>query len=319
MEKVKKCIEMLQMLNTGRLYKVSELAQELGMSVRNVIEYKKTLFECGYPIISVPGRYGGYCLDRNVVIPSLKLLPSEKEAIIESYTYLMSKKDFPKKEAFRTALGKIASSIEIQSFGEETLSVDRYQLTMPEKDIAERYRVLEEAIATHHAVELHYNSLKNGATVHTIHPYTMVNYNNSWFVLALNPEAQQVWPFKVNRIGSIKRLDKRFTVLSGYKAEDYFDEHGFRYNGTIIHVVLLARGMRRRLVQERVFGKNQVVTPVDEEAVRVEMDVQDDGQTFSTLFGWASNIEVLEPPSLREKFKETLQQMRSLYSEGDAQ
>ena len=43
MEKTAKCIKMLRILNTGRIYKVKELADLLETKERNVIDYKEEL------------------------------------------------------------------------------------------------------------------------------------------------------------------------------------------------------------------------------------------------------------------------------------
>ena len=59
MSKTLMCIKMLELLNTGRVFKATELANLLETNVRNIIEYKKELEEAGYYISSVLGRYGG--------------------------------------------------------------------------------------------------------------------------------------------------------------------------------------------------------------------------------------------------------------------
>ena len=94
MGKAAMCIKMLEILNTGKIYKVSELADILETNSRNIGEYRKELEECGYYIETIPGRYGGYKLKDNSIIPSLKLTEEEKEAIIDGFNILMSKKDF---------------------------------------------------------------------------------------------------------------------------------------------------------------------------------------------------------------------------------
>ena len=43
MGKAAMCIQMLQILNTGRVYKISELAEMLETNPRNVVEYKKRI------------------------------------------------------------------------------------------------------------------------------------------------------------------------------------------------------------------------------------------------------------------------------------
>ncbi len=306
MEKVRKCIQMLQLLNSGRLYKVSELAEELGMSVRNVVEYRKTLGECGYDIISVPGRYGGYQLNRNVVIPALKLLPEEKDALMASNDYLRAKKDFPKKAAFLSALGKISSSLELPSPGPGTVSFDHFQLAMGEEEIAKRHAFIEQAIEKRRVIEIRYASIKSGPKTHVLHPYTLFLHNNSWFFLALNPEAQAVWYFKLNRILDMKMLDKRFTVIPGYRPEQYFDEQGFKVDGGYYHVELLAKGTRRLLLKERVYGRSQEAVDVDGETIKVTLDMPEDDQTVAMILSWGEEVTVLGPKDLRKRIKEKL-------------
>ena len=93
MGKASMCIQMLQILNTGRVYKISELAQMLETNPRNIVEYKKELEECGYYIDTIPGRYGGYKLEQTTILPSLKLLPEEKELLLEIMNYINSRND----------------------------------------------------------------------------------------------------------------------------------------------------------------------------------------------------------------------------------
>ena len=94
MGKAAMCMKMLQILNTGRVYKCSELASLLDTNSRNIIEYKKELEEAGYYIISIPGKYGGYKLDKSDTFPSLKLKEEERKALIDSLEFILSRKKF---------------------------------------------------------------------------------------------------------------------------------------------------------------------------------------------------------------------------------
>ena len=104
MGKAAMCIKMLQILNSGRIYKVSELADLLETNPRNVIEYKKELDEAGYYIISIPGKYGGYQIDKTTIIPSLKFTEEEKKAISDGAGYLEARNDFLLKKDFTLIL-----------------------------------------------------------------------------------------------------------------------------------------------------------------------------------------------------------------------
>ena len=97
MSRTANCIKMLQMLNSGRIIKISEFAEEFETNPRNIIEYRKELEDAGYSIITIPGKDGGYKLEKTDLIPSIKLLPQEKELVLETINYITSKKDFIKK------------------------------------------------------------------------------------------------------------------------------------------------------------------------------------------------------------------------------
>lgn len=97
---------MLQILNSGRTYKASELAELLETKERNIIEYKKELEEAGYYIISMPGKFGGYRLDKTNIFPSILFSPEEKQAFSEATSYIKARNDFLYKKQFQEAVSK---------------------------------------------------------------------------------------------------------------------------------------------------------------------------------------------------------------------
>ena len=60
MSKISNTLMMLKILETGRVYKISELSDMLECSNRTIRTYKEDLEKAGVYIESVPGRYGGY-------------------------------------------------------------------------------------------------------------------------------------------------------------------------------------------------------------------------------------------------------------------
>lgn len=317
------CIRMLQILNSGRIYKVSELADLLETNPRNIIEYKKELDEIvydsfggsGFYIENIPGRYGGYRLNGNVSIPALQLLLEEKEALIESYNYVLAKKDFIKKKEFISAFSKVLSNIEIEENDKKIkiTSIDAYQLTMSESDIQERYRFIEKAIESKRQIEIRYLSLKNGEKTHILDPYHLFLYNNAWFFFAWNPEVGEVWYFKLNRIKAFKLLDKKFTVYKYFRVEDYFDGVNFKKYSTSTHIKFVATGTRALMIKERQYGQNQVVTDNNDGSITVEMDMGNEDQILSFILQGKSEIKLLEPTELVEKVKLELDKISALY------
>lgn len=69
MSKVSNVIDMLMLLNTGRKYSIKELSEKLEVTPRMIRVYKEDLDKAGIFIDTIRGPYGGYILNRKVVIP----------------------------------------------------------------------------------------------------------------------------------------------------------------------------------------------------------------------------------------------------------
>lgn len=302
MSRTSNCIKMLQMLNSGRTIKISELSEILETNSRNIIEYRKELEDAGYIIITIPGKFGGYKLDKSNLFPTLHLSNNEKDIVHDTINYVMNKKDFVKKKEFMNAFGKITSTIKMPKNEETIKIIDGYQLTMPEKDIQQRYEFIENAINTKNAIEIQYKSIKNGLKTHILHPYKLFIYNNSWFFLAWNPEVGDVWTFKLNRIDSWKLINENFKVWKYFKPENYLQDNNLQSGHDTHHIVYLAKGIRKHLISERLYGKNQKIEQIDDETIKVSVDMQNKQLIISHILSCGFDVKVLEPKWLIDEF-----------------
>ena len=138
---------MLRLLNTGRIYKVKELADLLETKARNVIDYKKELNylgeDEGFYIENIPGKYGGYKLNHTYAIPTFKFTPDEKKALTEGTGYLLKRNDFLYNKDFQSAMSKVLSSFDHSSREAEPLIYNRFPLAMPSESLEERYKAIE--------------------------------------------------------------------------------------------------------------------------------------------------------------------------------
>lgn len=314
MSKTENCLKMLQILNTGRIYKVDELAALLSTNARNIPEYKKELEMCGYEILSTSGRYGGYYLNKSNLIPSFKLLEEEKYVLIESFNYCLSKPYFINKKELITSYSKLCSNLSFSKYKDKTIILDQYQLTMSDEDIFKRFNFISQAIDNTTTVELLYESLKTGINKHTVNPYKLFIFNNTWYFLALDFDSKEIRVFKINRIKEFKETNKKFTIPKNFNPDDYFVYNGFKTEGEFIHVKLLAKGSKKRLIAERVYGRNQKITELDESSAIVELDMQDEDKIITRILSFGSEVELLEPLFLVEKLKEKLKKIESIYS-----
>ncbi|MDE7161363.1 MAG: HTH domain-containing protein, partial [Anaeroplasmataceae bacterium] len=185
MNKTMLCIEILQLLSAKNIMSKNELAEMLEINPRNIIEYIKTLQDCGYDIESVRGVYGGYHLNKDSILPTVKLTQKEADVLKSSCAFLENQADFLEYKNYVKAISKVLSS-NIESFSTDVKIIDRYPLSMPKEELLKRYSIFTEAMTTKKKCQITYLSTRNKESVHILHPYQVFVFNSSWICLAWN-------------------------------------------------------------------------------------------------------------------------------------
>ena len=318
MGKAAMCIEMLKILNSGRVYKVYELADLLETNPRNVIEYKKELEEAGYYIISIPGKYGGYKLDKTSLIPSLRFTEEEKKALTAGAGYLEARNDFLLKKDFQLAMSKVYSSLKHTEPQVEPLIINRFPLSMLGEEIVARYEAIEKCVIKQCKIEMEYMSLKGEAATRVFHPYRLFMYNNAWYTIGFDEKTNDIRYFKLNRIKNFKILsDQRFRRMLSYNESDYFDEFGMRGNGDWYKIKLQLFDQYATLVTERLYGKNQKVETLADGSAILTCEMQNKESIKVFVLGFGEHCKVLEPEWLKDEVTTTIRKISKEYTETD--
>lgn len=136
MGKTSNCLKMLQILSSGRVYKGQELADILETNVRNIAEYRTELEMAGYYIEGIPGKYGGYRLIMQSVIPTVRLNEAEQRALSSGAEYLKSRNDFPYSSDYEKAMGKVFAAVKHEQ-PQEISVANRFRLPLTSRSLAD--------------------------------------------------------------------------------------------------------------------------------------------------------------------------------------
>ena len=315
-------IQMLQILNSGRVYKASELASLLNTNQRNINEYKKEIEDVlRYPIITIPGKHGGYKLDTNAMIPSLKLTDDEKKILQIASDYIVARGDFLNTEAYVKAMSKIFSSVSSLPITEETVVIPGVTLSMSADELNKRYNAIADSIKRKSKIIIDFLCADNVVRARTIHPYKLFMSNNAWFVIGYCEMRKDVRYFKLNRIEKFTLTDKKYPSRTSYNEHEYFDTKGFKigkdwYHGENgqsedfhVHIKLELTGPPAMYVKEYVYGKNQKVTAIDDKTTILECDMHYMYNTIKFVLGFGTDCKVLEPEWLKVEVKEIARKM----------
>lgn len=305
MSKTANCIKMLMILSDGNVHGISELAERLETKARNVIAYRDEIEKAGYSVIGVPGRYGGYKIIKKDMFPCLKLTENERNALSAGAGYLKARNDFPQKSEYESAMEKVFCSEdnEVEPFNPTV--IPRFPLAMSESDLKERYDVMENAVKKRYKVRIKYRSNDNIVRERTVQPYKLYMYNNGWFVLAFCETAEKFRYFKLNRIIEFTALKEKFRRSIAYNEKDWLDSFGMTNNGDWYDVKLKFTGKYAMVVQDYLYGKNQITECVDDNTTVLTLQMQYKDTIVGFVLSFGTFCEVLEPEWLKREVAAT--------------
>lgn len=318
MDKIANCIYMLQLLSTGRKFKISELAERLETTPRCVVAYRKEInkleFQTGCYIECKPGKEGGYYLTGYPMIPSAELTDREKDAFLQSLNYILSRPDFPEKDLALSAYGKLMSNM---AMPERSLtfiaSIDKVKVKHNE-DMRRFYEMIRKAIRTKRKIEMTYEFLKTPTKTILADPYELVLYENEWRLIGWSMDAADMYYWKLSRILDMKITDRAFRIPADYRREKYIKNGVFTQSGDTFELTLIAKGIRARLFKEKEFGINQRCTDLPDGTVKVTLEMQRNPSTYNFLLGCGELLTVLEPRWLVEKLRDMSEDIHERYN-----
>lgn len=315
MNKTSACIKILQLLNCKEVMNRNELADILEINPRNIGEYVKELIIAGYDIMTVPGRAGGYHLNKNNLFPSVKLSNEESKFLKETCNFLELQQDFLDYKKYASIMGRVLSSSTFPNESASILTViERYPLAMPKEELLERHNVFSKAMEELKKCRISYLSSHNQIREHILHPYKVFVYNGSWFVLAWNETVHDFGYFKLNRIQKIEITNEKFIRSRTYNESMYLDEFGMKQNGKYYRIKLELKNLYT-VVCERIYGKNQEITKIDDHTTILECDMQNKRMILTFVLSFGSKARVIEPEWLKEDVEKEISAMMNIYHE----
>lgn len=302
-------LTLLDLLQRRSVWTGSELADELGVTIRSVRRDVDRLRDLGYPVESERGAGGGYRLGSGRRLPPLLL--DDREAVAVAI-------------ALRLAAGGAVAGVGEHALGaltkldqvmpgrlrERVADVTESMVTVPGADTPVKPELLIDlghAVRGTEQVRLEYRDRAGRDSERRVEPYRIVVLGRRWYLLAYDLDRQDWRTFRLDRMGDVHRSRWRFTPRSdvpdpALHVQQSVTSAPYRYQA---RVVVHARAEK---VSERFPPAYGTVTPVrdashpDGPACRLDTGA-DDLQVLAWYLARLPGPFVVESPDeLRETF-----------------
>ncbi|SDC86007.1 MULTISPECIES: helix-turn-helix transcriptional regulator [unclassified Candidatus Frackibacter] len=305
MSKAANMLNMLMILRSRGKTKTKRLAKILEVKPRTVRQYKDEFEQVGIYIGSIPGRNGGYYIERDNTILNLGINENEFSILKNAKEYL-GQNGFMFIDEYELILDKINSNLQkkqdIESIGNLVLD------SIPNVDLEEekvKYSNMQEAIIMMNKVKIKYFSLTSGLNTRVIRPYAMYIYQGFWYVMAYCELRDAIRQFKLSRIKTLEVLDQEFKRPKDFSVGKYLEDTvGIVYDEEKFDVELKIDFSMSIKVSEKIWVKNQDITFNEDNSIifRAKMTGLDD--LVNWVLGLGSSVEVIKPEELKQRVKD---------------
>lgn len=199
MSKLSNVLLLIDYLQTGRKYTITELAEKLEVSPRMVRSYKEELEKSGIYIDTIMGPYGGYVLNQSIRLPARKFKKQDYELLEK---YIQAEPDSKQKEQLLLLKDKI-QGVYIGSKKEAK------ELNLTET-VQRKYNLLTRAIKERKKVKITYYSYNKGENNRVICPAEMFLFQDGWYVAAFCLMKNDIRHFELKRISNCELLEETF-------------------------------------------------------------------------------------------------------------
>ena len=199
MSKISNVITMLELLQSGKKYSISELSKKLEVSERMIRVYKEDLEKAGIYIDTIMGPYGGYVLNQSIRLPIRKFKMNDAK-LLDKYI------DFEKDKDIKEKLVLLQDKIKGVYIGSKQ---EEKELNLKE-ETAKKYNLLTRAIKEKRKVKILYYSYGKGENERVIDPVEMFLFQDGWYCAAYCEKRQDIRHFELKRIIKYELLNEKY-------------------------------------------------------------------------------------------------------------
>lgn len=316
-------LSLLLLLQTRGRMTAPEIARELEVSVRTVYRDVEALSAAGVPVYADRGPVGGYQL-LDGYRTRLNGLTAE-----EASSLFLAGLPGP---AAELGLAEVAAAAELKLLAALPPEPRSHASKMRERfllDVPSWYRSADdvpylgevsEAVWGEQSLRMTYRRWGRQDVERVVHPYGLVLKGGSWYMVAAPPGGTPR-TYRVARILSLRTLPERFTRPEGFDLAEFWRAYAREFRErmyTAEAVIKLAPGREDLLAYT--MGADVITAAVAEAGepdpegwTTLTVPIESLTHARWLLLRMGADVEVLEPPELRELMRDAVGQLAKLY------
>lgn len=304
--RISRVVRLLTALQAGKNYTANDLAKILKTSRRTIFRDLKELQTIGVPY-HFDSKTGGYAVDPEFFLPPIDLNLKEALSLLLMVHKTRNNIQLPFKDSALLAALKIENNLPAairQYCNTALLNISTNfiaQATMSQLD--KTFSSLQKAIIKKQKVNIRYDSFFDKGIIELqLHPYHLFYNHRAWYIIGFSEKHKSTRTFKLNRIKSMKFLEKRFIDGEKFDLQEYLGRAWSMIpEGKIHNIKLRFLPKVARNVAEIQWHSTQTVTFDSDGAAIMRLRVDGLNEILWWILGYGDQVQVLAPQALKNK------------------
>ena len=306
---------------TSRAVTVNELADEFGITRRQVYRDLDRIGEEGHPLThdgegrdrlwQLPLGYKG--------LPKISISPNELMSLYLAKSHLAYLAGTPFSEDLDRVIEKIKAGLPRKTINH----LDRIlQVFIPRPRMMRSYAtqkgtltLLRQALLLQRTVRLHYQKAgREGSETQRVDPYSLLLYESGLYLVGYSHRAKALRNYAVERVKQVELTDELFEMRSDLLHEAISQRPFGIIEGPAMNIRIRFNRVVAHLLKERVWHPTQRVMSLANGDALLTMQAGGSKEILRWILSWGSDARVLEPPELVELVKTTLSSANHQYT-----
>ena len=260
---------------------------------------------------------GGYFYeDPDFSINDVPLSEDELSSIRFAVSTLQQFREVPFFQQFGLAIDKIVDRVAVGDQSQELSEFIQFEAAVSAGG-NEYLPTLLEGIQAKKRVWFMYTSFQQQqqSKPRKVSPLFLKEYRNRWYLISYDLQKKDISTFALDRMTELQLLDEAAQIPADFNASDYFrDAVGITaFKGEAVKIIIKAEPVAARYIETQAFHASQKLVKKQPTFSIFELRILITEEFIRNLLGYAGEVEVIEPASLRQTLKERAQSLLKHY------
>jgi predicted DNA-binding transcriptional regulator YafY len=317
--KIRRLLQILEYLQSGRRYHTGELSSFVGVSKRTIFRDLKVLQDSGVQLLYDDAEQG-YWIPPSTFLPPTDLTVNETLSLLLLGEKLGDPKlGVPFQEAARDAVLKLLSNLPASLRTHLSSISEHVHIALDPKhslsDSQEHYHRILESIEKRHKIRLKYYSLLDQDLISTlVSPYQLFFQKRSWYVIGRSSLHKELRTFHIGRIEESALTSDVYEIPPRFSLKKHFgNAWEMIREKPEVEVVVRFKSLVAKNVSEVLWHSTQRLVWNSDGSLNFHATVEGIREISWWILGYGEQAEVLEPKSLRELMGSHVRQMMAMY------